>query len=168
MTRVKQYHVGLSSERSVPLIEVKEIYQNLLNQYADISAEVADVVEQNDYVKLAHLLVTRSKIETAINAIETAYHSEFNSQVGKNHQISNALKGAAKKIETKGEDILLKVNSNLEKLNDSTHSIITIATVLSNKTISKGNQFGQNVGRLFIHKTSVGLSKLASFIQKRS
>ncbi|QOY37343.1 hypothetical protein AWH56_006860 [Anaerobacillus isosaccharinicus] len=168
MTRVKQYHRGTSNERSISLIEVKEIHQNLLNQHADISDEIADVVEQNDYVKLAHLLVTRSKIETAINEIESAYQSEFNIQVETNHCISNALKDAAEKMESKGGDMLLKVTSNLEKLNDSTHTIITIATALSNKTISKGNQLGHDAGRLLIHKTSECLSRLATIIQKRS
>ncbi|MEG9298394.1 hypothetical protein V6B33_18160 [Mangrovibacillus sp. Mu-81] len=168
MTRVKQYHRGSSNERSISLIEVKEIHQNLLNQHADISNEIADVVEQNDYVKLAHLLVTRSKIETAINEIESAYQSEFNKQVQTYHRISNALKDAAKKMESKGEDMLFKVTSNLEKLNDSTHTIITIATALSNKTISKGNQLSHDAGRLLINKTSEGLSRLATIIQKRS
>ncbi|GAE93890.1 hypothetical protein JCM21714_3002 [Gracilibacillus boraciitolerans JCM 21714] len=168
MKRVKQNHCGSSNERSISLIEVKEIHQNLLNQHADISDEIANVVEENDYVKLAHLLVTRSKIETAINDIESAYQSEFNKQVETNHRISNALKDAAEKMESKGEDMLLKVTSNLEKLNDSTHTMITIATVLSNKTISKGNQLGHDAGRLLIHKTSEGLSRLATIIQKRS
>lgn len=168
MTRVKQYHCGSSNERSISLIEVKEIHQNLLNQHADISDEIADVVAQNDYVKLAHLLVTRSKIETAINEIESTYQSEFNIHVETNHCISNALKNAAEKMEAKGEDVLLKVTSNLEKLNDSTHTMITIATGLSRKTISKGNQLGHNAGRLLIHKTSESLSRLATIIQKRS
>lgn len=168
MTRVKQYHRGSSNERSISLIEVKEIHQHLLNQHADISDEIANVVEQNDYVKLAHLLVTRSKIETAISEIESSYHSEFNIQVETNHCISNVLKDTAEKMESKGEDMLLKVTSNLEKLNDSTHTMITIATALSNKTISKGNQLGHDAGRLLIHKTSEGLSRLADIIQKRS
>lgn len=115
ITRVKQYHCGSSNERSISLIEVKEIHQNLLNQHADISDEIADVVEQNDYVKLAHLLVTRSKIETAINEIESAYQSEFNKQIETNYRISNTLKDAAEKMESKGEKMLLKVTSNLEK-----------------------------------------------------
>ncbi|MBU8730766.1 hypothetical protein KM915_11955 [Cytobacillus oceanisediminis] len=168
ITRVKQYHCGSSNERSISLIEVKEIHQNLLNQHADISDEIADVVEQNDYVKLAHLLVTRSKIETAINEIESAYQSEFNKQIETNYRISNTLKDAAEKMESKGEKMLLKVTSNLEKLNNSTHTIVTIATALSNKTISKGNQLGHDAGRLLIHKTSEGLSRLATIIQKRS
>lgn len=166
--RVKQYHCGSSNERSISLIEVKEIHQNLLNQYADISDEIADVVEQNDYVKLAHLLVTRSKIETAINEIEFAYQSEFNKQVETNHRISNALKDAAEKMEFKVQDMLLKVTNNLEKIKDSTHTMITIVTALSNKTISKGNQLGHDAGRLLIHKTSEGLSRLATILQKRS
>lgn len=116
ITRVKQYLCGLSNERSISLIEVKEIHQNLLNQHEDISAEIADVVEQNDYVKLAHLLVTRSKIESAINEIESAYQSEFNKQIETNYLISNALKDAAVKMEAKGEDMLIKVTRNLEKL----------------------------------------------------
>lgn len=168
ITRVKQYHRGTSNERSISLIEVKEIHAKLLNQYADITDEIADGLEQNDYVKLAHLLVTRSKIETAINEIESAYQSEFNIQVEANHRISNALKDAAEKMEFKGQDMLLKLTSNLEKLNDSTHSMITMATALSNKTISKGNQLGHNAGSLLIHKTSEGLSRLATIIQKRS
>ncbi|WP_191566561.1 hypothetical protein [Metabacillus idriensis] len=168
MTREKQYHCGSSNERSISLIEVKEIHQHLLNQHADISDEIADVVEQNDYVKLAHLLVTRSKIETAINEIESAYQSEINIQVETNHCISNALKDAAMKMEFKGEDMLLKVTSNLEKLNNSTHTMITIATSLSNKAISKGNQLSHDASRLLIHKTSEGLSRLADIIQKRS
>ncbi|MTH54118.1 hypothetical protein GKZ89_11930 [Bacillus mangrovi] len=120
MTRVKQYHRESSNERCISLIEVKEIHQNLLNQHANISDEIADVVEQNDYVKLAHLLVTRSKVETAINEIESAYESEFKEQVETKHHISNVLKDAASKMEAKGEDMLIKVASNLEKLNDST------------------------------------------------
>lgn len=168
MKRVKQYHCGSSNERSISLIEVKEILQHLLNQHANISDEIASVVEQNDYVKLAHLLVTRSKIETAINEIESAYQSEVNKQVETYHRISNALKDAAEKMESKGEDMLLKVTSNLEKLNDSTHTMITIATGLSKRTISKGNQLGHEAGRLLINKTSEGLSKLATIIQKRS
>jgi uncharacterized protein YicC (UPF0701 family) len=167
MPRVKQYHCGSSIERRISLIEVKEIHQNLLNQHVDISNEIADVVEQNDYVKLAHLLVTRSKIEIAINEIESAYQSEFNIQVEMNHCISNALKDAAEKLESKGEDMLLRVTSNLEKLNDTTHTMITIATAISNKTISKGNQLGHDASKLLIRKTSEGLSRLADIIQKR-
>lgn len=168
MTCEKQYHCGSSNERSITLIEVKEIHQNLLNQHANISDGIADVVGQNDYVRLAHLLVTRSKIETAINEIESAYQSEFNKQIETNYRISNTLKDAAEKMESKGEEMLLKVTSNLEKLNNSTHTIITIATALSNKTISRGNQLGHDVGRLLIHKTSEGLSRLADIIQKKS
>ncbi|WP_404469258.1 hypothetical protein [Sutcliffiella horikoshii] len=167
ITRVKQYHSGSSNERSISLIEVKEIHQKLLNQYANISDEIAYVVEQNDYVKLAHLLVARSKIETAINEIESAYQSEFNKQVETYHPISKALKDAAEKMESKGEDMLLKVTSNLEQLNDSTHTMIAIATALSNKTISKGNQLGHDTSKLLIRKTSEGLSRLATIIQKR-
>ncbi|MED3791060.1 hypothetical protein P4571_01195 [Niallia alba] len=167
IARVKHPALGLSNERSLSLIEVKEIHQNLLNQYANISSEIADVVKHNDYVKLSHFLVTRSKIETTINEIESAYSSEFNNQVTTNHRIGDALKNASEKMEAKGEDILLKVTTNLEKLNGSAHSIITIATALSNKTITKGNQLGHNAGRLLIHKTSNGLSKLANIIQKR-
>jgi flagellar biosynthesis component FlhA len=125
-------------------------------------------VEQNDYVNLAHLLVTRSKIETALNEVESVYQSEFNTQVTTNHRIGNALKNAAEKMEAKGEDMLLMVTTNLGKLNDSTHSMITNATALSNKTISKGNQLGHDAGRFLIHKTSEGFSKFANSIQKRS
>lgn len=167
MNYAKQYNLGLPIERSISIVEVKEIHQNLLNQHANISGEIAEVVEQNDYVKLAHLLVIRSNIETAINEIESAYESEFKKQVETNHHISNALKDAAVKMEAKGEDMLINVASNLEKLNDSTHTMISIATALSYKTISKGNQLGHDASKLLIRKTSEGLARLADIIQKR-
>lgn len=164
----QQHKLGLLMERSVSLLEIKEIHYNLLIQNAAISEEVADAIERNDYVQLSHLLINRSKILSAIKEIESLHEHELNSPVSMNDRISEALKDAAITMESKGEDILLNVINNLDKLNQSAHSMVLKATSISNKTISRGNQLSHKVGKFLVHKTSEGVAKLAEVIQKRS
>ena len=163
-----QHKLGLLTERSVSLLEIKEIYQNLLIQHANISKGVTDAIERNDYVQLSHLLVNRSKIQSAIKEIESLNEHELNSQVSMNNRLSKALKDTAITMESKGEDILLNVINNLDKLNQSAHSMVLKATSISNKTISRGNQLSYQAGKFLVHKTSEGVAKLADVIQKRS
>ncbi|TLS35407.1 hypothetical protein [Pseudalkalibacillus caeni] len=163
----QQYKLGLLTERSVSLQEVKEIHQNLLNQLASISEEVAEAIERNDYVRLSHLLANRSKIQSAINEIESLYEDELISHISITDRISKALKDTATTMEDEGEDILSKLTNNLDRLNESAGDVVTKAIVISIKTLSKGNQLNHRVGKLIIHKTSDGLAKLADIIQKR-
>jgi hypothetical protein len=135
-----QHKLGLLTERSVSLLEIKEIHQNLLIQHTAISEELTDAIERNDYVQQSHLLVNRSKIQSAIKEIESLNEHELNSHVSMNDRISKALKDAAITMESKGEDILLNVINNLDKLNQSAHSMVSKVTSISNKTISRGIQ----------------------------
>ncbi|CAM3489502.1 hypothetical protein GCM10009865_32400 [Aeromicrobium ponti] len=164
----QQHKLGLFTEKSVSLFEIKEIHQNLLIQQAAISEEIAVAIIRNEYVKLSHLLVNRSKIQSAIKEIEFLHEDELNSHVSMNDRISKALRDAAITMESKGEDILLNVISNLDKLNKSAHSMISKATSISNKTFSRGNQLSHQAGKFLVHKTSEGLAKLSDVIQKRS
>jgi uncharacterized protein YicC (UPF0701 family) len=163
----QQYKLGLLTERSVSLLEVKEIHQNLLTQFASISEEIADAIERNDYVTLSHLLANRNKIQSAINEIESLYEDELISHISITNRISKALKDTATTMENKGEDMLSKVTNNLDRLNETTGDVVTKAIWISNKTLSKGNQLNHRAGKLIIHKTSDGLTKLANLIQKR-
>ncbi|WP_048718284.1 hypothetical protein [Bacillus sp. 522_BSPC] len=164
----QQLKLGLFTEKSESFLELKEIHEILLNKHASISEDVAGAIEANDYVKLSHLLVSRSKLQIAIEEIESLNEDELNTHDSLNDRIGNALKDAAATMETKGEDILLNVIHNLDKLIQSAHSMVSKATLISNKTISKGNQLSHQSGKLLIHKTSEGLVKLADLIQKRS
>lgn len=163
----QQYKLGLLTERSVSLQEVKEIHQNLLNQLASISEEVAEAIERNDYVTLSDLLANRSKIQLAINEIEFLYEDELISHISITDRISKAHKDTATTMENKGEDMLSKVTNNLDRLNESAGDVVTKAILISNKTLSKGNQLNHLAGKLIIHKTSDSLTKLANIIQKR-
>ncbi|MED4353962.1 hypothetical protein P9265_16740 [Schinkia azotoformans] len=163
-----QHKLGIFTERSVSLIEIKEIHQNLLIQHSAISEEVADAIERNDYVELSHLLVNRSKIQSAINEVESLHEDELNCPISMNDRIGKALKDAAATLESKGEDMLSNVTNNLDKLNKVAGNMVTNAISISNKTLSKGNQLNHRAGKLLIHKTSEGLAKLADIIQKRS
>lgn len=163
----QQHKLGLFTERSVSLLEIKEIHQKLLIQHTAISEEVADAIERNDYVELSHLLVNRGKIQSAIKEIEVLHEDEL-SHVSMNDRIGKALKDAAATMESKGEDVLSNVINNLDKFNQSAGNMVTKAISISNKTLSKGNQLNHRAGKLLIHKTSEGLAKLADIIQKRS
>jgi len=163
-----QHKLGLFKEKSESFLEIKEIHEILLNQHAAISKEVADAIERNDYVELSHLLVNRSKIQTAIEEIKPLHNNELNTYVSMNDRIGKTLKDAATTMESKGEDLLLNVINNLDKLNQSAQSMLSKATAISSKTISRGNQLSHHAGKLLIHKTSEGLAKLADIIQKRS
>lgn len=165
--RRQQYKLGLLTERSISLQEVKDTHQNLLNQLASISEEVAEAIERNDYVTLSHVLANRSKIQLAINEIESLYEDELISHISITDRISKALKDTATTMEKKGEDMLSKVTNNLDRLNESAGDVVTKAILISNKTLSKGNQLNHRAGKLIIHKTSDGLTKLADIIQKR-
>lgn len=163
-----QHKLGLLTERSVSILEIKEIHQNLLIQHAAISEEVADAIERNDYVNLSHLLVNRSKIQSAIKEVESLHEDELHSPDSMNGRICKALKDAAATMESKGEDMLSNVINNLDKFNQIAGNLVTRAISISNKTLRKGNQLNHRAGKLFIRRTSEGLAKLADIIQKRS
>ncbi|MEI5908360.1 hypothetical protein WAK64_14990 [Bacillus spongiae] len=164
----QQLKLGLFTEKSESYLKLIEIHEILLNQRASILKDVADAIERNDYVKLSHLLVSRSNIQTAIEEIEALHEDELNTHVSLNDRLGRALKDAAASMEAKGEDILLNVIHNLDKLNQSAHSMISKATSITSKTVSRGNKLSHHAGQLLIHKTSEGLVKLADIIQKRS
>lgn len=163
-----QHKLGIFTERSVSLLEIKEIHQNLLIQHAAISEEVADAIERNDYVNLSHLLVIRSKIQSAIKEVESLHEDELNSPDSMNSRICKVLKDAAATMESKGEDMLSNVTHNLDKFNQTAEDMVTRAISISNKTLSKANQLNHQAGKLLIRRTSEGLAKLADIIQKRS
>jgi hypothetical protein len=104
-----QHKLGLFTEKSESFLEIKEIHEILLNKLSAISEDVADAIDRNDYVKLSHLLVSRSKLQTAIEEIESLHEDELNTHVSLNNRIGKALKDAAATMEAKGEDILLNV-----------------------------------------------------------
>ncbi|HHW36179.1 MAG TPA: hypothetical protein GXX18_02600 [Bacillales bacterium] len=142
-----QHKLGILVERSVSLLE---IYQNLLIQHVAISEEVEDAIERNDYVKLSHLLVNRSKIQSAIKEVESLHVDELNSPDSMNGRICKALKDAAATMESKGEDMLSNVINNLDKFNQTAGNMVTRAISISNKTLSKGNQLNHRAVQLLI------------------
>ncbi|PMC35510.1 hypothetical protein CJ195_19075 [Bacillus sp. UMB0899] len=157
-----------SAGRNVSVLEIKEIHQTLINQQTSISEEVADAIERNDYVKLSQLLVTRSKIQSAITEIESLHKAELDISVPMNDRIGKSLKDTVSAMESRGEDLLLNIINNLDSFNETAHSIVSKATLTSLKTFSRSNQLGHQAGKLIIHRTAGILSKLADTIQKRS
>lgn len=157
----------LLNGRSISIPEVKSIYQTLLNQYEDLSVEIVDSVERNDYVRLSHLLSRRKKLQTALDDIKSLHEDELITQQTIKARVNNALKSSAEITKAKGEDVLIKVTNSIDKVNYSAHNIASKTLDFSAKTISKGNQLNNSVGKFLVNKTSKGLSKLADVFNKQ-
>ncbi|MDC3418613.1 hypothetical protein [Aquibacillus salsiterrae] len=155
-------------DRSISIPEIRSIYQSLLSQYEDVSDEIEETVDRNDYVKLSHLLVQRSKIQSAIENIESIHEDDLATGLSFNGRIARLLNNVADITQTKGEDVLDAVTSSLERMNQSAQSMATKATSMSTKTFDKGNQLSHQAGTFLVHKTSKSLAKLADTFQKRS
>lgn len=154
--------------KGVPISEIRSIYQSLLNEDERINDEIVDSIECNDYVRLSHLLVSRNKIKTALKEVEALHEDDLKNYVSTKERVSYALTNAAESLESKGEDALLDVIKSLEKMNQSTHSLVTKSLDISSKAFSKGNQLNHKAGKFLVKKTSHGLSKLADAINKKS
>lgn len=157
----------LLNGRSISMSEVKSIYRTLIEQYELLSVEIVDSVERNDYVRLSHLLSKRKKLQTALDDIKSLYGDELITQQTVKVRINHALKSSAEITEAKGEEVLVKVTSSIDKVNHSAHYIALKTLDFSAKTISKGNQLNNSVGKFLVNKTSKGLSKLADVFNKQ-
>lgn len=161
------YH-ELIDGKGVPIPEIKTIYQSLLNENERIKDEIVDSIECNDYVRLSHLLVSRSKIQSAIKDVESLHEADLKDYVSTKKRVSQVLSNAANSLETNGKDVLLNVTNSLEKMNQSAHSLVTKSLDISSKAFSKGNQLNLKAGKLLLIKASQGLSKLSNAINKKS
>lgn len=157
----------LSNGRSISIPEVKSIYQTLIDQYESLSVEIVDSVERNDYVRLSHLLTRRKQLQTALDNIKSLHGDELITQQSIKDRINHALKSSAEIAEAKGEDVLFKVTNSIDKVNHSAHNIASKTLDFSTKTISKGNQLNNSIGKYLVDKTSKGLSKLADVFNKQ-
>lgn len=157
----------LLNGRSISTLEVKSIYQTLIDQYEGISVEIVDSVERNDYVNLSHLLTKRKKLQTALDDIKSLHEDELITRQTIKNRITSALKTSAEITESKGEDVLISVTNSIDKVNQSTHSIASNTLDFSTKTISKGNKLNHSVGKFLVNKTSKGLSKLADVFNQQ-
>ena len=81
----------LINGKSIPLAEMKSIYQELLEEQALIATEVRHIVEVNDYVKLNQMLSKRSKIQSAIKEIELLHGEELMNSNTDNKRLSDTL-----------------------------------------------------------------------------
>ncbi|MDC3415111.1 hypothetical protein NC797_15095 [Aquibacillus sp. 3ASR75-11] len=158
----------LINGKGVSIPEIKTIYQSLLNENERITNEIVDSIECNDYVRLSHLLVSRSKIQDAIKEIESLHEDELIGQMPTKERVSRLLNNAAESLETSGDEVLLNVSNSLEKFNHSAHSLVTKTINISTKAFSKGNQLNHKAGKYLVKKTSKGLSKLADAIKDKS
>ncbi|MEK4298895.1 hypothetical protein MKY30_05615 [Oceanobacillus sp. FSL W8-0428] len=156
----------LINGKGVSITEIKTIYQSLLDQDVRIASEIVDSIECNDYVRLSHLLASRSKIQSAIKEVESLHEDVL--KVSTKKRISHVISNAAESMGSKGEDVLLNVINSLEKLNQTTHGLVTKSLDISSKAISKGNQLNHKAGKFLVKKTSQGLSMLADAINKKS
>lgn len=157
----------LLNGRNISIPEVKSIYQTLIEQYEGLSVEIVDSVERNDYVRLSHLLTRRKRLQVALDDIKSLHRDELFTQQTIKARINHALKSSAEITETKGEDVLIKVTNSIDKVNHSAHNIASKTLDFSTKTISKGNQLNNSVGKFLVNKTSKGLSKLADVFNKQ-
>ncbi|WP_047980172.1 hypothetical protein [Ornithinibacillus contaminans] len=158
----------LISGKGVSIPEIKTIYQSLLNEKERINDEIVDSIECNDYVRLSQLLANRSKIQTALLEVEALHEDELKNYVSTKERVSYVLTNAAESLESKGEDVLLNVIKSLEKMNQSTHSLVTKSLDFSSKAFSKGNQLNHKAGKFLVKNTAKGLSKLSDAINKKS
>lgn len=158
----------LINGKGVSIPEIKTIYQSLLNENERIKDEIVDSIECNDYVRLSHLLASRSKIQTALIEVEALHEDDLKNNVSTKERVSYVLTSAAESLESRGEDVLLNFIESLEKMNQSTHSLVTKSLDISSKAFSKGNQLNHKAGKFLVKKTSKGLSKLADAINKKS
>lgn len=157
----------LINGKGVPISEIKTIYQSLLNENERIKDEIVDSIECNDYVRLSQLLVSRSKIRTALLEVEALHEDDLKNYVSTKERVSNVLTNAAESLESRGEDVLLNVIKSLEKMNQSAHTLVNKSLDISSNALSKGNQLNHMAGKLLLKKTSQGLSKLADAINKK-
>ncbi|WP_186576903.1 hypothetical protein [Aquibacillus kalidii] len=158
----------LINGKGVFIPEIKTIYQSLLNERERIQDEIVDSIECNDYVKLSQLLASRSRIQTALLEVEALHEDVLKNNISTKERVSYVLTNVAESLESKGEDELLNVIKSLEKMNQSTHSLVAKSLDFSSIAISKGNQFNHKAGKFLVKKTSNGLSKLADAINKKS
>jgi hypothetical protein len=158
----------LINGKGVPIPEIKTIYQSLLNENERIKDEIVDSIECNDYVRLSQLLDSRSKIQTALLSVEALHEDDLKDNISTKERFSYALTNAAESLELRGEDVLLNVIKSLEKMNQTTHRLVTKSLDISSKAFSKGNQLNHKAGKFLVKKTSKGLSKLADAINKKS
>ena len=156
----------LINGKGVSIPEIKTIYQSLLNENERIKDEIVDSIECNDYVRLSHLLVSRSKIQSAIKDVESLHEDDLKDYVSTKERVSQVLSNAANYMEANGEVLLLNVSNSLEKLNQSAHSLVTKSLDISFKAFSKGNQLNHKAGKFLVEKTSKGLFKIADAIYK--
>lgn len=157
----------LLNGRNISIPEVQSIYQTLIEQYEGLSVEIVDSVERNDYVRLSHLLTRRRNLQTALDDIKSLYGDELITQQTIKARINHALKSSAEITEAKGGDVLIKVTNSIDKVNHSAHNIASKTLDFSTKTISKGNQLNNSIGKYLVNTTSKGLSKLADVFNKQ-
>ena len=158
----------LINGKGVFIPEIKTIYQSLLNENERIKDEIVDSIECNDYVRLSQLLDSRSKIQTALLEVKGLHEDDLRDNISTNERFSYALTNTAESLEPRGEDVLLNVIKSLEKMNQTTHRLVTKSLDISSKAFSKGNQVNHKAGKFLVKKTSKGLSKLADAINKKS
>lgn len=158
----------LINGKGVSIPEIKTIYQSLLNENERINDEIVDSIECNDYVRISHLLGSRNKIQRALKEVEALHEEDLNNYASTKERVSYALTNAAELLESKGEDVLLTVIKSLDKMNQSTHSLVAKSLDFSSKAFSTGNQLNHKAGKFLVKKTSQGLSKLADAINKKS
>ncbi|MFD1851040.1 hypothetical protein [Oceanobacillus bengalensis] len=154
--------------KGVPIPEIKTIYLSLLNENEKIKDEIVVSIECNDYVRLSHLLVSRSKIQSAIKDVESLHEDDLKDYISTKKRVSQVLSNAANSMEANGEDVLLNVSNSLEKLNQLAHSLVTKSLDISFRAFSKGNQLNHKAGKFLVEKTSKGLCKIADAIYKKS
>ena len=153
---------------NVSLTEVQAVYNSLLIESEDITQEITDSINRNDYVKLSQLINRRSKIEIAIENIEAAYKDELLSSFSIKDPISIELKSSVQSTRTKDKKVLHAVSYTIEKLNQLAHTLTSKTLNAITKTISFSTQLNHTAGRFLIKQAAYSLAKLADAFKKES
>lgn len=157
----------LINGKSIPLAEVKSIYQELLEEQAFIATEVHHTVEANDYVKLNQLLSKRSKVQSAIKEIELLHGEELMNSNTDNKRLSDTLNRYIEALSAHQKDISSELNHCINHLNTSAHSLFKRAAKLPVDRFNLDKKKSRSVGDIMLKKTICGISKVSSTINRK-
>lgn len=157
----------LINGKSIPLAEVKSIYQELLEEQAFIATEVHHTVEANDYVKLNQLLSKRSKVQSAIKEIELLHGEELMNSNTDNKQLSDTLNRYIEALSAQQKNISSELNYCINHSNTSAHSLLKRAAKLPVDRFNLDKKKSRSVGDIMLKKTIRGISKVSSTINRK-
>jgi len=157
----------LINGKSIPLAEVKSIYQELLEEQAFIATEVHHTVEANDYVKLNQLLSKRSKVQSAIKEIELLHGDDVINYKTDTKRGLDILNRYVEALSTHQKDVSSELRHCINQLSTSAHSLFKNATKRSAAACNINKHNNHKLVDVLLKKTIREVSRMGASIRKK-